>query len=116
MKKLYSTDTILRTHGGDAEFVKYIAGLFIEHVPEMSAELLKASKKKDWVNLHFYAHKMKASIDLFAITSLTDIIRTLEKQGRAETDSPTLKKDVKFVADVIDDCVVQLKKDFALAD
>lgn len=111
MEKLYDTEGILKTHGGDAEFVKYIAGLFVEHAPEMSAELQKASLKKDWANLHFYAHKMKATIDLFSITALTDIIRKLEKEGKTSTDSGTLKKDVQYVVKIIDACVAQLKKD-----
>jgi len=115
MEKLYDTAGILKTHGNDQEFLKYIAALFVEHAPEMSAELQKASRKKDWENLHFYAHKMKATIDLFCITSLTDVIRNLEKQGRAATNSNTLKEDVNYVVKIIDACVVQLKKDFAIA-
>lgn len=116
MEKLYNTEAILKTHGGDMEFVKYIAGLFVEHVPEMSSELQKASVKKDWPSLYFYAHKMKASIDLFNITSLTDVIRKLEKQGKTESTSDTLKKDVKYVATIIDACVMQLKSDFEITD
>ena len=115
MKKLYSTEAILKTHYGDQEFVKSMAELFIEHLPEMSAELQKASNRKDWESLYFYAHKMKATIDLFSIESLTDIIRKLEKQGKAASDSKTLKQDVNYVADVINACVAQLKNDFALA-
>ena len=115
MRKLYNTEAILKTHYGDEEFVKTMAELFIEHLPEMSAELQKATAKKDWESLYFYAHKMKASIDLFSIESLTDIIRKLEKQGKAATDSKTLKQDVNYVSDVINACVAQLKNDFALA-
>ena len=91
MKKLYNTEAILKTHYGDEEFVKSMAELFIEHLPEMSAELQKASTRKDWESLYFYAHKMKATIDLFSIELLTDIIRKLEKQGKSATDSKTLK-------------------------
>ena len=115
MKKLYNTEAILKTHYGDEEFVRSMAELFIEHLPEMSAELQKASTKKDWESLYFYAHKMKATIDLFSIELLTDIIRKLEKQGKAATDSKTLKQDVNYVADIINACVAQLKNDFALA-
>ncbi len=115
MRKLYNTETILKTHYGDEEFVKSMAELFIEHLPQMSAELQKASAKKDWENIYFYAHKMKATIDLFSIESLTDIIRKLEKQGKAAADSKTLKQDINYVSDVINACVAQIKNDFALA-
>lgn len=116
MEKLYDTETILRTHGGDKEFVKYIASLFIQELPKMSTELEKASAKKDWENLYFYAHKMKATIDLFSINSLKDLIRKLELEGKAASDSQTLKKDVAHVVNTIDACIVQIKKDFALAN
>lgn len=115
MRKLYNTETILKTHYGDEEFVKTMAELFIEHLPEMTTELQKATAKKDWEGVYFYAHKMKASIDLFSIESLTDIIRKLEKQGKAHADSNTLKQDVNYVSDIINACVAQLKNDFALA-
>jgi HPt (histidine-containing phosphotransfer) domain-containing protein len=116
MKKLYNTETILKTHYGDQEFVRSMAELFIEHLPAMSTELQKASVKKDWESLYFYAHKMKATIDLFSIDSLSDIIRKLEKQGKTAADSKTLKQDVNYVADIINACVAQLKNEFALAD
>ena len=116
MEKLYNTETILRSHGGDAEFVKYIASLFIEELPKMSTELEKASAKKDWANLYFYAHKMKATIDLFSIESLKDLIRKLEHEGKTANDSQTLKKDVACVVKTIDNCIMQLKKEFAIAN
>lgn len=114
MERLYDTETILRSHGGDKEFVKYIASLFIQEVPKMSAELQKASLKKDWYNVHFYAHKMKATIDLFSINSLKDLIREVENQGKTATPSHTFNKDVEAVVKVIEDCTMQLKKEFSI--
>ena len=115
MKKLYDTETILRSHGGDREFVKYIASLFVEELPKLSTELQKASSKKDWENLYFYAHKMKATIDLFSIDSLKDLIRKLELEGKNANDSQTLRKDVAQVVNTINACILQLKKDFSIA-
>ena len=116
MKKLYNTETILKTHYGDEDFVKTMAELFIEQLPVMASELKKASLKKDWYNIYFFAHKMKATVNLFAIDSLADVIKKLENQGKSETDSKTLKEDANYVSDIINACVMQLKNDFALSD
>ncbi len=127
MEKLYSTESILRSHGNDTDFVKYIAELFVEHLPEMATELKKASQKQDWYHLHFYAHKMKASIDLFSIDSLKDLIRHLEIEGKTlfkEVEAKgitvpapqSLNKDVEDVVKVIHACTLQLKQDFAIAN
>ena len=116
MQKLYNTETILRSHGGDQEFLKYIASLFVEELPKMSTELQKASSKNDWENLYFYAHKMKATIDLFSIDSLKDLIRKLEHEGKTANASQTLKTDVAHVVNTIDACILQIKKDFSIAE
>ena len=114
MNKLYNTETILNTHYGDEDFVKTMAELFIEQLPVMASELKTASLKKDWYNIYFYAHKMKATVDLFSIASLKDVIRKLEQQGKSETDSKTLKEDANYVTEIISACVMQLKNDFSL--
>ena len=116
MNILYDTETIFRSHGNDKEFVKYIASLFIQELPKMTTELQKASSKKDWQNLYFYAHKMKATIELFSMDSLKDLIRKLELEGKTANESQTLNRDVAQVVDTINNCIVQLKKDFAIAN
>ena len=127
MEKLYNTESILRSHGNDADFVKFIAQLFVENLPEMATELKKAYQTKDWYHVHFYAHKMKATIDLFSIESLKDLIREVETEGRtlfkevetkgrAEHVPQSLNKDVEDVVKVINACTLQLKRDFAIAN
>ena len=114
-EKLYNTETLIETHRADKEFIKYMIELFIKNIPETNDSLQRASEEQNWEKVYFSAHKMKASIDLFSIESLTDVIRKLEKQGKAASDSTTLWQDVNYVADIINACVAQLKNDFALA-
>ena len=112
MHKLYNTKNLLDTHQGDKEFIKHIAGLFIQHMPVMSKELRTAFEKKDWPNLYFYAHKMKASIDLFGIYELTTTIRAIEQQGKSGVPAGNLDGEVKDVNRVIAECVAQLRDEF----
>ena len=127
MEKLYNTESILRSHGGDTAFVKYIAELFVENLPEMAVELKKAYQTKDWYHVHFYAHKMKATIDLFSIESLKNLIREVETEGKTlfkEVEAKgkvssvpqSLNKDVENVVNVINACTLQLKQDFSIAN
>jgi HPt (histidine-containing phosphotransfer) domain-containing protein len=112
MQKLYDTKNLLDTHQGDTLFIKHIAGLFIKHMPVMNAELKQALAKKDWHNLYFYAHKMKASIDLFGIKELTTTIRSIEQQGKTGAPAGNLNQEVQDVERVITGCVEQLKNEF----
>ena len=114
MQKLYDTKNLLDTHQGDIEFIKHIAGLFIQHMPVMLAELKKAFADCDWQNMYFYAHKMKASIDLFAITELTETIRGVEQQAKAGTPADNLGKLVGDVDRIIAECVGQMREEYQI--
>jgi len=115
MQKLYDTKNLLDTHQGDIEFIKHIAGLFIQHMPAMLAELKKAFADRDWQRLYFYAHKMKASIDLFAITGLTGTIRAVEQQAKTGAPVDNLGKLVGDVDRIITECVWQMKDEYEIA-
>ena len=112
MPRLYDTKNLLDTHQGDTQFIKHIAGLFIQHMPVLTEELKKAYANKDWQGLYFYAHKMKSSIDLFGIKELRETIRTVEQQGKTGIPADNLSNEVKDVERVITECVGQLKTEF----
>jgi len=114
MQKLYDTKNLLDTHQGDEEFIKHIAGLFVQHMPVMLAELKKAFSNKDWQNMYFYAHKMKASIDLFAISELTETIRAVEQQAKAGVPCDNLGELVGDVDRIIAECVEQMRGEFEI--
>ena len=114
MQKLYDTKNLLDTHQGDEEFIKHIAGLFVQHMPVMLAELNKAFSSKDWQNMYFYSHKMKASIDLFAISELTETIRAVEQQAKAGVPCDNLGELVGDVDRIIAECVEQMRGEFEI--
>ena len=114
MQKLYDTKNLLDTHQGDAEFLKHIAGLFVQHMPVMMAELKKAFSSKDWQSMYFYAHKMKASIDLFRISELTDTIRAVEQQAKGGVPADNIAEQVGNVERVVRECVGQMRDEFEI--
>ena len=88
--------------------------LFLEHIPKTNVELEKASNENNLEKIYFYAHKMKASIDLFNLNPLKDFIRKLELKAKNKTETDTIKDDVSFISDYINKCIVAMKAEFNL--
>ena len=114
MEKLYDLKNILAVHNNDMDFVKTMAELFVELLPPLSKELKAATDKKDFGKMHFNAHKLKASIDLFEVTPIQQKIRTLEEHGKNKSFIKELKSDAEYVEKIINDCAKALKKDLQL--
>ena len=113
-EKLYDTEILVQTHDADEEFVKYMVSVFLTHMPGYNASLEKAAAESDWKNVHFFAHKMKASIDLFDLKILRPFIRQLDQKAKDETDTQTIPADVQFVSSYIKRCIAEMKTDFGL--
>ena len=113
-EKLYDTKTLIETHYADPEFVKYIISLFIKNLPEVNANLENACDENNWEKVYFYAHKMKASIDLFNLEKLKGLIRKVEQKAKNQTETDTISKDVNFISNHIKKCIAAMKKEFKL--
>jgi len=57
----------------DSEFIKKLVSMFIEIMPVNLDELNEVVKTKDFKQIRKTAHKIKSSIDLLGIHSLTHI-------------------------------------------
>jgi HPt (histidine-containing phosphotransfer) domain-containing protein len=112
--KFYDTKTLIETHHADTEFVKYMVSLFIQHIPQTNADLEKACAAEDWKKVYFYAHKMKASIDLFNLNELKNLIRKIEQNAKNDVDTKAIPEEVSFVSTYIKNCLKEMKKDFGL--
>lgn len=113
-EKLYDTVSLTKTHQDNPEFIKYMASLFVQHIPETSACLEEACKESNWEKVYFFAHKMKASIDLFNLEPLKDLIRKVEIRALKFTQTDLIPNDVSFIASYIHKCVTAMKKEFDL--
>ncbi len=113
-KKLYSLQTQQTEEGFDDEFIKELAGLFVQHVPALSLELVEACKNKNWQQVYFCAHKMKASIDLLNIEEIKEVIRKISQQAKQELNTEQLPALAEQVNTVVKQCAEQLKEDFKI--
>jgi hypothetical protein len=113
-EKLYDTVALTQTHNANPEFIKYMASLFIQYIPETSANLEKACSESNWEKVYFFAHKMKASIDLFNLVPLKDIIRKVEQRALRFTQTDSIARDVNFITGYIEKCIDVMKQEFNL--
>ncbi len=91
----------------DREFIKKLVSMFIEIMPVNLDELNEVVKTKDFKQIRKTAHKIKSSIDLLGIHSLTDTIRAIE--FIAEDDN-TLEKHVETLNSMMIEVYAQLKE------
>lgn len=111
---LYDTKILVQTHHADTEFIKYMISLFIKLIPETNAALIKACKEKDWNEVYLSAHKMKASIDLFELKELKELIRKTEQKAKNKVETETIAADIKFISAYLQKCIAAMKEDFNL--
>ena len=111
---LYDLTMVRSVSGGDEAFIKKMVQLFIETVPPGVADLQAALAAQEWQRLGKVAHKLKSTVDSMGIESLREDIRFIESSGKHEKDTEQLLPLVEKVTAVIDDCIKQLRHDFAL--
>jgi HPt (histidine-containing phosphotransfer) domain-containing protein len=113
-EELYDTGTLIETHQADEAFIQLMISLFVKNMSESNSTLEKACQEKDWQQVHLTAHKMKASIDLFNLHQMKDIIRSVETRARHEEETDTLPKDVSIINQYITECIADMKEDYKL--
>lgn len=83
---LYDLSQLKEISGGDESFMESILDTFKTEMPQMLNELKAAYSAGDLQTVGQKAHKMKSSIDLMGIADLKQTIRSIEKQGKSNTD------------------------------
>lgn len=114
MVKLYDLAAVEELCGGDQEFIKTMAKMFVDTMPQSISEITQAVVSENWEAVGKHAHKMKSTIDSMGINSLKDDIRTVETNGKAKTNPDLIRSLVEKVALVLNECVEQIKNDYAL--
>ena len=114
MVKLYDLSAVEALCGGDQEFLKTMAKMFVDTMPQSITEIQEAVAEENWEAVGKHAHKMKSTIDSMGINSLKDDIRAVEMNGKSKTNPDTIRSLVEKAALVLNECVAQIKNDYAL--
>jgi len=110
--KLYNLEKLYSIESKDRDFIKEVVVLFINTIPAISDELVKAANEKRWDEVYFLAHKMKATIDLLNIESLQKEIRVVEENAKSKHQLERIFDKANFINSIIQQCVKEIKEDF----
>jgi PAS domain S-box-containing protein len=108
---LYDLSMVQSVSGGDEAFIKKMVALFIETVPQNVEELSKATQAENWEQVGKTAHKLKSTVDSMGIKSIRQEIRAVEANAKQKSSLQDVPSLVKKIADVIDQCIVQLREE-----
>ncbi len=96
----YNLEGIRRFVGGDEKAVSDMVKVFLESIPDTLHRFNEVYQKQDYSGLAFYAHKIKASIDILNIEELKNDIRLIEHNAKGAKnleEIPELKEKVNQI-------------------
>ncbi|RYF93993.1 MAG: response regulator [Chitinophagaceae bacterium] len=113
-EKLYNLSMVEAISGGDQDFVKRMLQLFLDTMPESLREMKVCVNDQRWEALGKLAHKLKSTIDSMGIVHLKQVVRSIENNGKNGGSVAELPAMVDKLIDVMQACMIQVKKDFSL--
>ena len=84
--QLYNLATIESIGGGSREFMRDMMQLFIETMPKLANDMLRALEEQDWATVKNVAHQVKPTMELMGINSLRDDVVVIEKNAKTMVD------------------------------
>ena len=80
--QLINTEYLETVSAGDKEIVVEFVGLFRSQAYEIASEMKTLNDKDDFHALGMLAHKAKSSVAIMGMTSLADMLKTFELEGK----------------------------------
>ena len=112
---LYDLTNLKNQTGNDDDFLKQMVALFIIQISEQIEKMKIAIQQKDWAEIRFIMHKMKSAITIFGIKSLRELIHEIEIMIPDNIDESKITENLETIENVLQQCIMQLKKDFKSA-
>lgn len=105
---LYSLDKLKEIDDAE-EFILQVINIFLETVPANTAALVKACTEKNWEQVYFFAHKIKANVALLGIDSIIEEVRSVERSAKDLHDVDTIPDKVHFIDQTVQKAAQQMK-------
>jgi CheY-like chemotaxis protein len=113
-EKLYDLKQVEELAAGNKDFVATLINIFLETIPQNSAELVEACNAKSWDKVSKLAHKLKSTVDTLDMVSIKTDIRTIELDAKKEINLDNIRRLVVTVNKIIQATAQQLKEEFSL--
>ncbi|QEC66967.1 Hpt domain-containing protein [Panacibacter ginsenosidivorans] len=94
------------------DFILQVITIFLETVPSNAEALVKACAEKDWEQVYFFAHKIKANVTLLSMDMITEDVKFVEQSAKNRININMIADKVNFIDGIIKNAAGQMKKDF----
>lgn len=108
---LYDLSVLEEMVYGDTVFMKELIDTFIEYSPIDAKELFDFAQEKNWDETSKKAHKLKSSIRTIGVTSLSDLILSIENDAKNQQNLDTINLDIDRFTATLDEVIENLKKE-----
>ena len=105
---IYSLRQLEELSRGNQNFVHKMIAVFKEETPKSLKSLMDALERKDYEGISNAAHKMKASISMMEIHSITAEIQLIENLSRERTDIEQLPLLIDKVVNVCEKVICSI--------
>lgn len=104
---LYSLDKLKEIDDAE-EFILQVINIFLETVPQNTSALRKACAEKNWDQVYFFAHKIKANVALLGIDSIVEEVRIVERCAKDNHDLDIIPAKVCFIDETVQKAAEQM--------
>jgi len=112
-RPLYSLDKLKEIDDSE-DFILQVITIFLETVPANTEALVKACTEKDWEQVYFFAHKIKANVALLGIDCITEEVRFVEQSAKAGVNLEKISQKVIYIESVVWKVKEEMKNKLAL--
>jgi HPt (histidine-containing phosphotransfer) domain-containing protein len=113
-EKLYDLKQLEEIASGNNDFLTALAQIYLNTIPDTSAEMVEATQAGEWDKASKLAHKLKSTVDSLNMHSIAKDVRAIEVDGKNKVNTENVKILAIKVDTVIKKVAEQLKKDFSL--
>lgn len=111
---LYDLKQLEELAAGNRDFLSALAKIYLDTIPQASAELVEATKAGEWDTASKLAHKLKSTVDNLNMTTIQQDVRSIEWDAKNKANTEVLKSLALKVDSVINKVAEHLKEDFGL--
>ncbi|MCD4735478.1 MAG: Hpt domain-containing protein [Bacteroidales bacterium] len=108
--KYYDLTNLNEMLGGDKKAILQMIKIFLVSTPETLNDLNKCHEKNDLSGVSKLAHKLKSSIDIFAIGELKQEIRRIETTTRDRFSLDELPELIQKLNNILDAAIEQISE------
>ncbi len=110
-KRLFDLTNLNEMLGGDKKAILQMVKIFLQATPESLNELNRCFQKNDLQGVSKLAHKLKSSVDIFAINDIKQDIRRLENITRDNVNLDEVPELVEKINKVLSETISQVEKE-----